>query len=159
MKPRIIVNLIIYFLGIVLGMLILIEFSADLVLQEDRSKYGFEETVTAFEAAVAEKGWVIPAVHDLQKSMAKFGAEVNSVKVFAVCYPEHAVEILSGSDERIVSSMMPCRVSIYEKEDGSVYLSMINSKRMSAGMQRSVRKVMKAAYNEMEEIISGIIAE
>ena len=159
MKPRIIVNLIIYFLGIVLGMLILIEFSADLVMQEDKSKYGFEETVTAFEAAVAEKGWVVPAVHDLQKSMAKYGTEVNSVKVFSICYPEHAVKILSGSDERIVSSMMPCRVSIYEKEDGGVYISTINSRRMSAGMQRSVRKVMKAAYEDMEEIISGIIVE
>ena len=159
MRSRIYVQLIIYFLGIVLGMLILVEFSADLLLQEDRSKYGFDETVSSFETAVADKGWVVPAVHDLQKSMAKFGTEVNSVKVFAVCQQEYAKKILSGNEERKVSSMMPCRVSIYEKEDGGVYISMINSKRLSAGMKRNVRKVMKAAYNEMEEIISGIIEE
>jgi uncharacterized protein (DUF302 family) len=159
MKSRIIVQLIIYLFGIILGILIMVEFSTDLLIREEKSKYGFEETVTAFKSAVTEAGWVIPAVHDLQKSMADYGAEVNKVKVFAVCYPEHAVKILSGSDERIVSSMMPCYVSIYEKEDNAVYISMINSKRMSAGMERKVRKVMKTAYQDMEEIISGFIEE
>jgi len=159
MKSRIIVQLIIYLFGIILGILIMVEFSADLLIREEKSKFGFEETVTTFENAVVEAGWVIPAVHDLQASMAKFGTEVRKVKVFAICYPEHASKILSGSDERIVSSMMPCRVSIYEKEDGAVYFSLVNARRMSAGMERNVRKVMKAAYEDMEVIISGIIEE
>jgi len=89
--------------------------------------------------------------------MEKAGHEVNKVKVFALCNPNHAIQILQGDEERIVTSMMPCRVAVYVKKDGKTYLSRMNSKLMSKGMNKNVRLTMKSAFEEMEEIISRLV--
>ena len=57
-------------------------------------------------------------VHDLQATMKKFDKDVRSVKVFDICHPDHSYEILSRDQERIVSNLMPCRIAVYEKNDG-----------------------------------------
>ncbi|QEN08956.1 DUF302 domain-containing protein [Oceanispirochaeta crateris] len=45
--------------------------------------------------------WKIPAVHDLQTTMAKFDKDVKKVKIFELCHPDHAGEILAENDESI----------------------------------------------------------
>ena len=113
--------------GLALGGLIIFLAMPKLMFKETVSPYGFDETVNRVEKAVAEKGWKTPMVHDLQATMKKFDHDVQSVKVFEICHPDHSYQILKESDERIVSSMMPCRISVYEKEDGSVWISRMNS--------------------------------
>jgi len=157
MKKHLILALSYLVAGVVLSTLFLLKSSPDLMLKEDPCKYSFDECVSRFEAAVLEKGWTIPTVHDLQKSLQKHGKEVNRVKVFAICSPEHAVKILKGDNERVVSSMMPCRVAIYEKSDGRTYASRMNSGLFARGMKRNVRTVMKTAYSDTEEILAAII--
>jgi uncharacterized protein (DUF302 family) len=77
--------------------------------------------------------------------------------VYELCHPEHAYQILNKSEERIVSSMMPCRVAIYEKADGSVYLSRMNSKLMANAMGGIVKEVMSEAFSENEQMIEATI--
>ena len=90
---------------------------------EDESKYNFEESVERFEKSVKKHGWEMPKIHDLQETMNKFGKTVKPVKIFELCHPDHAEKILKRGKERIVTSLMPCRVSIYEKHNGKVYIS------------------------------------
>ena len=94
---------------------------------ESKSQFGFEETVAKFTAIAEQKTWKISATHDLQQTMETHGKEVLPVKVFAICHPKHSSKILEKDDERIISSMMPCRVSIYMKSDGKTYISRMNS--------------------------------
>lgn len=147
--------------GLVLGLLIafaVMFFSAPkLMLIEDESKYDFNTTVLKFEESVTDMGWKIPAVHDLQNTMDKFGKKVRPVKVFELCHPDHAFQILRESDERIVSSLMPCRVSIYEKEDGKVYISRMNSGLVSKTMGKLISGVMSGAAAENELMINSVI--
>ena len=102
-------------------------------------------------------GWKIPHVNDLQATMHKFGKEVRQVKVYEICQPDHAFKILSQDDERIVSSLMPCRVAIYEKSDGSVYVSRMNSGLLSRPMNKIIRSTMSDAAAETEQILADII--
>ncbi len=90
--------------------------------------------------------------------MAKFGKTVKPVKVFELCHPDHAEKILKKGDERIVTSLMPCRVSIYEKNNGKVYVSRMNSGLMAKPMGGIIDEVMSAASKENEEILKAIIA-
>jgi len=89
--------------------------------------------------------------------MVKYGIDVRSVKVFDLCKPEHSGRILKSDDERIVSSLMPCRVAIYEKNDGKVYFSRLNSGLMAMPMEGIIPEVMADAAFENEKILESIL--
>lgn len=124
---------------------------------EKVSPWDFEKTVELLTNAAIKKNWNIPATHDLQQSLAKAGKAVNSVKVLEVCKPEYSGKMLEKNDERIVSVMMPCRISIYLKEDGKTYVAMINGAALAADMPAKVRDVMTAASDEVNQIVDSVI--
>ncbi len=140
-----------------IGLLVAFFISPSLMFREDRYQKDFETTVSQLEEVVLARGWKIPHVHDLQATMEKFGKEVRSVKVLEICHPDFSYEILSRNEEKIVSSMMPCRISVYEKEDGSVWISRMNSGFMAKPMSPVIRKTMSAAAAEVEEIIAEVM--
>ncbi len=63
---------------------------------------------------------------------------------------------MKTDDERIVSNMVPCRVAFYEKEDGKVYFSRMNSGLLSKPMGTVTRTRMKIAFEETEEFLNEI---
>lgn len=142
--------------GILLTSLLAYKAAPGMMLKEAESKYNFERSVEVFEQTALNMGWKIPTVHDMQLTMENFGKEVNKMKVFELCHPEHAYEILSRDKERIVSNMMPCRVSIYEKSDGKTYISWMNTAMMGNMMGGVVADVMGIASAESEKMISSI---
>lgn len=127
---------------------------------EKESKYSFEETVAQLEATVAEtSGWKILHTYDLQKSMEKNGYKVLQAKVFSLCNPEYASKILFSNQERVVSSMMPCRVSVYVKQNGKTYVSTMNSADMAARIGGLVEEVMSKADADVARIINDLLKE
>lgn len=144
-------------LGIALTMVAMWNMAPGIMLVENESKYDFQEAVDRFTASVKQHGWKMPKVHDLQKTMHKFGKDVARVKVFELCHPEHAYKILKRDDERIVSSMMPCRVAIYQRSDGKTYVSRMNTALMGQMMAGIVPQVMGQASQESESIIKSVL--
>jgi uncharacterized protein (DUF302 family) len=124
---------------------------------ESEAKYNFEETVKLLTETITSNGWKISVVHDLQESMKKADKEVLPVKVFEICNPKHSYRLLSKDEERIYSSLMPCRFSVYEKSDGKVYISRMNSILLSAQIGGLVEEVMTSATNETEGFIKVVI--
>jgi len=124
---------------------------------EKVSPWNLEKTVELLTFEAEKRDWKIPAIHDLQQSLAKAGKVVNSVKVLEVCKPEFSGKMLEKNDERIVSVMMPCRISIYLKENGKTYVAMINGAALASGMPETVREVMTAASDEVNEIVDSVI--
>ena len=145
--------------GLLLGWLITFLAMPKLMFKESESHLGFEATVTRAQEQIDAKGWKTPVVHDLQATMLKFDHEVRSVKVMEICHPDHSYKILKESKERIVSSMMPCRISVYEKEDGSVWISRMNSGVVAKPMSRIIRETMTAAADDVELIIAEVLRE
>ena len=149
------------FAGIIVGALIMgfvmFQMAPGMMILEDESKFNFEETTTKLEQSVKDYGWKISKIHDLQKTMKKFGHDVKAVKVFELCHPDHAIKILEADEERIVSSLMPCRVAVYEKNDGKTYFSRMNSALMSKTMSKLIDEVMSIASKENEEILQVIL--
>jgi uncharacterized protein (DUF302 family) len=123
---------------------------------ENQSKYNFEKTVELLVAEAERREWKIPAVHDLQQSLAKSGKTVNPVKVIEICKPEYSGQMLELNDERIMSVMMPCRISVYIKEDGKTYTALVDGAEMAAGQPGKIAKVMKAASDETFEIVKTV---
>lgn len=143
--------------GIIFTMIMMWNMAPSMMLIEDESKYDFDKSIAVFEKAVIDNGWKIPVVHDLQKTMNKFGKDVSKVTVFELCHPDHAYEILSRDAERVVSSLMPCRIAIYEKSNGKTYVSRMNTGLMGQMMNGVVPEVMGIASHESEIIAQSII--
>ena len=124
---------------------------------EQVSPFDVATTVEKLIAAANQKEWQNPAVHNLQQSLARSGKEVRPVQVIEICKPEYSGQMLEKSDERIVSIMMPCRISVYEKEDGKAYVALMNTSAMSAGMPLTVAEAMQGASDETFEIVKSVI--
>lgn len=142
--------------GIAVTMLVVFVSAPSIMFKENKSKHDFETTIAELEKTVASKGWVVPAVNDLQASLKKHDFDVNKVKIYNLCKPELANRILSQDDERVVSALMPCRVAIYEKSDGNTYISLLNAKLMSRPMAKLIRDTMTDAATESDAIVESL---
>jgi len=123
---------------------------------EKESLFGFNETVEILTTAATDRDWGNPATHDLQQTLAKSGKSVRPVKVIEICKPAYSGEMLEKSDERIVSVMMPCRISVYEKADGKIYVATVNGRIFAAGQPENIQKVMMDASDELDEIVRSV---
>ena len=157
MKQSIIYGVIGLILGAIITMFVMYKMAPGMMLLEDESKYDFEKTVEVLKQSIEDHDWKLPTVHDLQATMHKYGKDVRKVKVFELCHPDHAEQILKESEERIVSAMMPCRIAIYEKADGKVYISRMNSSLMAGTMGGVIKETMSVAAAENEDILEAII--
>lgn len=123
---------------------------------EKSSKYDFEKTVDLLVAEAERREWKVPAIHDLQQSLAKSGKTVKPVRVIEICKPVYSGQMLELNDERIMSVMMPCRISVYVKDDGKTYMALVDGAEMAAGQAENIARVMKAASDETFEIVKTV---
>lgn len=124
---------------------------------ESLSPTNFESTVERLTIEIANRSWNMSHIYDLQQTMEKHGKKVLPVKVFSICHPNHSSKILEKDNERIVSTMMPCRISVYEKSDGKTYISRINATVLASSMGGIIEQVMTDSANEVEEIIAKVL--
>jgi uncharacterized protein (DUF302 family) len=150
-KPYIILGLIIFSATLVMSQ------TKDGMFIESLSKYNFEETVNKLSEEVSTKGWKVLVTHNLQESMKKNGYDILPVKVMEICNPEHSVKLLELENERIYSSLMPCRISVYEKLDGKTYISRMNSGMLAGQIGGIVEEVMTMATDDMEEMVKVVV--
>ena len=122
-------------------------------LIEKASRYDVPATVARITEAASKHEWQNPATHNLQNSLAKAGQSVRPVQVIEICKPKFSGKMLELSDERIFSVMMPCRISVYEKEDGKTYVSILDASGMTVGMPPAVAEAMTSASKESLAIV------
>jgi len=145
-------------LGVVITFVVILFALPGKIFVEYESKLGFDETVEAIKASAIQHEWALPHEYDLQATMKKNNFEVAPVKVFSLCSPKHAYEILSGKEERKATALMPCRVSVYEK-DGKTYVSMLNAGLLSKFMDKKVKNVMGIVSEENLLILDPVIKD
>jgi uncharacterized protein (DUF302 family) len=130
---------------------------ASQIVIEQKSRFGFEHTVKMLTEVAQKHEWKVPFVHDLQQSLANSGKIVKPVKVIEICKPEYSGKMLELNDERIISVMMPCRISVYEKDDGATYVSLINAGKLAANLPAHIAAVMKEASDDTFQIVNSVI--
>jgi uncharacterized protein (DUF302 family) len=119
------------------------------------SRHGFTDTLQRIKAAAKRSGWKLPNQFDLQASMKKMGHKIPKVTVLSVCKPDLAVKILGNDRHRHLSAMMPCRLSLYERE-GKTYLSRLNVGALAGQLDPAAAKVMLEAGRGVERIVKAV---
>lgn len=128
-----------------------------IMIKKSESHYSFDETIERLKAAVEERGWKVPCIHDFQETLAKNGLVVKRTIVIEVCKPPIVYRLLKGDKERYLSAIMPCRIAIYELNGHRVMISRMNGQSVGAYFTGAVRRCLKDAAKESEEIIWAAI--
>lgn len=82
-----------------------------------------EEIDDALRDAAQSHGFGVMTVHDLKQTMTKKGVEFSrECQIFEVCNPNQAKQILEVEME--ISTMLPCRISVYEEKGQTVLATM-----------------------------------
>ncbi|WP_280772056.1 DUF302 domain-containing protein [Salipaludibacillus daqingensis] len=148
-------------IGVIISLISMLIFAFQagptIMMHEDESKYDFDETIEVFENAVEEAGWSVAGTHDMQEILDGHGHEVIPIKIYELCSSKYSAEILALDDERLVSPLMPCRISFYEKSDGTTYITRMNSSLMAKPFGGTIDDVMQKAAQETEEILESVI--
>jgi uncharacterized protein (DUF302 family) len=142
--------LLTFVLGIFTGTAIVVGatvyFAPKLMLREQMSPYDLEKTVERITESAEKQGWVVSSVMSLDKSIEKHGGgEVLPVRLVNICQPQHAAKILGDDSSRVVSVMMPCTISVYEKQDGRVFVGTMNAGLLGRMFGGVVAEVMGGA--------------
>ena len=131
--------------------------STNQLIIEKVSPFNVPVTVERLLAAANQKGWQNPAVHNPQQSLAKSGKIVLPVVVVEICKPEYSGRMLEQDDGRVVSILMPYRISVYEESDGKTYVALLNMSVMTAGLSSVAAEAIHAAYDEASRIVESVI--
>lgn len=134
-------------------------FSPNQLFWENESKFSYEETVILLSEHILNIDWKISAIHDLQATLKKNGKEVLPIKIFELCNPVYSGQLLDMDTLRIYSPIMPCRLSVYEKNDGKVYIARMDSATMAAMVGGKVEEVMAKAFADIEKVLEYFITD
>jgi uncharacterized protein (DUF302 family) len=119
--------------GIVIGLVVAVAgmvfvMRSQMVVPE-RSSKSFEATCEAIEQVVpSAEGWSFPMESfDMSAKLAAKDAmpdSVTRIRLYFMCNPKIAKTVLGAQPK--LSAIMPCSWSVYELDDGSVWVSHMN---------------------------------
>jgi len=144
-------------IGAVLTAVVAVAAAPKLMILEDDSKYGFDVTIEMIRTSAVANEWKIPTVHMLHDAVSPYGYEVDRVAVIELCQPHHAAKILADDASRQVTSLMPCRVSVYETSDGRVVISRMNTGLIAQVFGGIIAEVMAEATLDNEKILTAVL--
>lgn len=126
-------------------------------LLESESKLSFTQTIDSLKHFGNQNGWKVLTIHDLQQSLKKNGKEVLPINVIELCNPKYSYEVIKDDNSKLISTMMPCRISVYEKANGKTYISRVNPEFLSNNFNDSKSEGMAKAIEEIENILNKLI--
>jgi len=125
-----------------------------------QSKFGFDETFAKVENNILANNWDIQRIYDISECMEQYGYELQGkMSIISYCKPENVSRVLENTPDRKLMAMMPCRLGIYEDEDGSVFITRMNISMMSYAFGGNVGKILKEVGQDEEKILKEIIIE
>lgn len=114
-------------LGALLMGVLMFKMAPTMMVYELKSPYGVDETVKVISENAKKQGWVVKKVMDMQKSQKKaLNHDIPATKVMKLGQGKYAYELIKHDDTRFVAAMMPHSIAVYEKNDGSTYISTMN---------------------------------
>lgn len=123
-----------------------------------KSKLNFEETVSSIRESAVRHGWEIPSIHDLQREYQAAGHnDMTRMKIIYFCNPHGGYRILKDDHNKSMSVMMPMGVSVYETNDGQVYIAGLNLGLMSTMFEGTIKEIFEEGTENFEKTLENIV--
>lgn len=115
-----------------------------LMFREIQSPFGVEETVARIQQNIQNtgNGWALSGLRNPGKAVENDGGSVLPVMMVEACSTKYSGPILKDDNIRFLSILMPCKVSVYKKNDGKTYIGMMNAGLMGKMFGPMVGEIM-----------------
>jgi uncharacterized protein (DUF302 family) len=119
-------------------------FMSSLMFWEMTSPFGVEETAARIQQNIqnAGNGWVLAGLRNPAKAVEADGGNALPVIMVEACSTKYSGPILRDDTVRFLSILMPCKISIYKKNDGKTYIGGMNAGLMGRMFGPMVGEVM-----------------
>lgn len=137
-----------FFAGVILLALVGWQMMPMMMFNEVVSPYGLEETVARIQYNVENNpklkanGWSLSGLRNPAKAVQTDGGNTLPVLMIEVCSTKYSKPVLSDDDVRFLSILMPCKISVYKKQDGKIYIGTMNAGLMGMMFGPMVGEVM-----------------
>lgn len=127
---------------------------------EQTIQYDYNKALDTVRQQLKDDGWKLIAEINLGTRLAKKGVEVpGGLVIFKLTSGKNAVPLLAADETRYVSAMMPCGLSVYGKQDGTVVISRMNFEMMSTMLEPKVAKVMTKSITKLNKTVESAMAK
>ncbi len=129
--------------------------ASSLMFSERVSPFGVEETVARIQENMqnAGNGWSLSGLRNAAKPIQKDGGNVLPVLMVEGCSARYSGPILKDDSLRFLSILMPCKVSVYKKNDGKVYIATMNAALIGRLFGAKVGGIMANVANDQAKFL------
>jgi len=148
-----------FFAGVIVVALVGWQMMPKMMFSEIESPYGFEETIARIQHNVEDnpelkaKGWALVGLRNVAKAVQNDGGNVLPAMMVEICSTKYSAPILKDDDLRILSILMPCKISVYKKQDGKVYIGTMNAGLMGMMFGPLVSEVMGEVAKDQQRFL------
>lgn len=134
--------------GVVVLVMVGIQMMPKLMFSEVESPYGLEETVARIQYNIENNptlkanGWSLSGLRNPAKAVQNDGGNVLPVLMIETCSTKYSGPVLKDDDVRFLSILMPCKLSVYKKQDGKTYIGTMNAGLMGRMFGPMVGEIM-----------------
>ncbi len=127
------------------------------MVTEKQSRMGLNETLSALTEAAKQRGWTVSAPIDMQAVMQKAGhKDAKPFKVIAMCKKDLAETLIKTQAMHNMMPFAPCRVSVFEGNDGHTYIARPNTALMAQMAAPIFASLLQQFVAEEQVVISPL---
>lgn len=141
--------------GIVFTGLLAYNLMDSLMFREVPSPFGVEETVARIQQNIQNvgNGWALSGLRNPGKAVEAAGGTTLPVMMVEACSTKYSGPILKDDTVRFLSILMPCKVSVYKKNDGKTYIGLMNAGLMGKMFGPMVGEIMGHVAEDQAKFI------
>lgn len=127
-----------------------------LMFSERVSPFGMDETVARIQHNIVanKNGWALSGLRNPAAAVQADGGNTLPVMMVEACSTAYSKPILNEDSVRYLSILMPCKISVYKKNDGKVYIGTMNAALMGKMFGPLVGEIMgKVAIDQQSFIV------
>lgn len=126
-----------------------------LMFSETASPFGVEETVARIQHNIqdAGNGWTLSGLRNPARAVQADGGNTLPVMMVEACSTKYSKPILNEDSVRFLSILMPCKISVYKKNDGKVYIGTMNAGLMGKMFGPLVGDVMGQVAKDQKKFL------
>ena len=121
------------------------------VVESGRS---FDELVEDVQKKIAENGFRVLYVHDVQKTLQDKGFTFPGYKIIELCNAKFANEVLQADIN--IGLMMPCKINVYEREGKRFVVGMLPTLISEFFPEASLGNTPEEVENVIKKIINEV---
>lgn len=118
------------------------------------TKKTIEQAALDIQEAVKANSFGVLHTYDLKETLKTKGVDLpQECRIFEICNPKKAAAVLA--EDMDLNMALPCRISVWEDEGGSIKIGMISPKDMLESLSSS--PALKKIAEEVEKTMKTII--